>query len=193
MSEVVPPEKVKRAARILLFRRARRPGSRDWELRNRLGPNYRAVVEGLNEVLRDLDLQVREVPDAGSVEGEEAGTRYVVVLKGTMTAADARLSGWRIDTLSGLAAAIALVLAKQGKVPRDEVEDMLADKLGRWRSETLVDLYERSGYLQEDVEGFLGLGWRSYAEVDFKELVARLLAAKTGEPEPDAEPAEQPA
>lgn len=176
MTEVVSPEKVKRAAHLLLFRRGRRPGAKDWELKNRLGPNFRAVVEQLDEVLNALDLQVRGVQEPGP-EGEETGSRYVVVLRGTMTPADARLSGWRIDTLAGLAAAIALILAKQGKAPRDEVEDLLADKLGRWRSEVLVDLYERSGYLQEDIEGFLGLGWRAYAEVDVKELVTRLLAA----------------
>lgn len=178
MTEVVPAEKVKRAAHLLMFRRGRRPGARDWELRTRLGPNYPAVLERLNEVLRDLDLEVRGVSEPGIAEDEDAGRRYVVVLKGTMTPSDARMSGWRIDTLAGLAAAIALVLSKQGKVPREELEDLLADKLGRWRSEALADTYERSGYLQEDADGFLSLGWRAYAEVDFKELVTRLLAAK---------------
>lgn len=178
MTEVVPPEKIKRAAHLVMFRRGRRPGARDWELKNRLGPNYPAVLEGLNEVLAPLDLEVRGVPDAEAIGDAEAGKRYVVVLKGTMTPADARMSGWRIDTLSGLAGAIALVLSKQGRVPREEVEDLLADKLGRWRTEALVDTFERNGYLQEDAEGLLGLGWRAYAEVDFKDLVTRLLAAK---------------
>jgi len=187
MTEVVAPEKIKRAAHLLLFRRGRRPGARDWELRNRLGPNYPAVLEGLNDVLAPLDLEVRGVADAEAADGAGAGKRYVAVLKGTMSPADARMSGWRIDTLSGLAAALALVLAKQGKAPREEVEDLLADKLGRWRTEALVDTFERSGYLQEDADGFLALGWRAYAEVDFKELVTRLLAAK---PMAEAPPSE---
>ncbi len=191
MTEAVPPEKIKRAAHLLLFRRGRRPGARDYELRNRLGPNYPGVIERLNEVLKDLDLEVRGISDPGVFGEEESGKRYVAVLKGTMTPADARLSGWKIDTLAGLAAAIALVLSKQGKVPREDVEDLLADKLGRWRTEALVDTFERSGYLQEDVDGFLALGWRAYAEVDFKELVTRLLAAKPVQPAGTGEPAEE--
>lgn len=191
MTEAVPPEKIKRAAHLLLFRRGRRPGARDYELRNRLGPNYPAVIERLNEVLKDLDLEVRGISDPGVYGEEESGKRYVAVLKGTMTPADARLSGWKIDTLAGLAAALALVLSKQGKVPREDLEDLLADKLGRWRTEALVDTFERSGYLQEDVDGFLALGWRAYAEVDFKELVTRLLAAKPVQPAGTGEPAEE--
>lgn len=189
MTEAVPMEKVRRAAHLLMFRRGRRPGARDWELRNRLGPKYPAVIERLNEVLRDLDLEVRGISDAGPADPEETGRRYVVVLRRAMTAADAKMSGWRIDTLSGLAAALALVLAKQGKVPRDEVEDLLAEKLGRWRTEALVDTYERNGYLQEDVDGLLGFGWRAYAEVDFKELVTRLLAARTADEGQDTDAA----
>lgn len=178
MTEAVPPERIKRAAHLILFRRGRRPGARDYELKNRLGPSYPAIIEQLNEVLKDLDLEVRGISTPGVFGEEESGKRYVAVLKGTMTPADARLSGWKIDTLAGLAAALALVLTKQGKAPREDVEDLLADKLGRWRTETLVDTFERSGYLQEDVDGFLQPGWRAYAEVDFKELVTRLLAAK---------------
>lgn len=178
MTEAVPPERIKRAAHLILFRRGRRPGARDYELKNRLGPSYPAVIEQLNEVLKDLDLEVRGISTPGVFGEEESGKRYLAVLKGTMTPADARLSGWKIDTLAGLAAALALVLTKQGKAPREDVEDLLADKLGRWRTETLVDTFERSGYLQEDVDGFLLPGWRAYAEVDFKELVTRLLAAK---------------
>lgn len=186
--EVPPPEKVKRAAHLLFFRRGHRPGARDWELKNRIGPNYPAVLERLNDLLKDLDLEVKPISDAGP-DDDGTARRYVVVLKGTMAAADARLSGWRIDTLSGLAASMALVLARQGKIPREELEDLLADKFGRWRSDTLVDLYERAGYLAEDSEGFVGLGWRAYAEVDAKELVTRLLAARTVE---TAAPEESP-
>lgn len=191
MTEPVPPEKIKRAAHLLLFRRGRRPGARDYELRNRLGPTYPAVIERLNEVLKDLDLEVRAISSPGALDEGEGGRRYVAVLKGTMTPADARLSGWKIDTLAGLAAALALVLSKQGKVPREDVEDLLADKLGRWRTEALVDTFERSGYLQEDVDGFLAPGWRAYAEVDFRELVTRLLAAKAVVAEGRMEPPEE--
>lgn len=191
MTEVPSPEKVKRAAHLVLFRHGRRPGARDWELRNRLGPNYAAIIERLNEILADVDLEVKGVSEPDEFGDEIGGKRYVAVLKGTMTPADARMTGWRIDTLAGLAAAVALALAKQGKVPREEVEDLLADKLGRWRSEALVDTFERSGYLKEDADGLLSLGWRSYAEVDVKELVTRLLAAPASASAPPDNPAEE--
>lgn len=175
----VPPEKVRRALHLLLFRRGRRPGARDWELRNRLGKDVDAVLERVGAVLSDLDLKVKPVTEPGLVE--EGGVRYLAVLKGTMTPAEARLTGWRIDSLAALAASLAFVLAKQGRVPREDLEDLIGEKLGRWRSETLVDAFVRSGYLFEDDSGLLALGWRTYAEVDLKDLVAKLLTAKAGE------------
>lgn len=175
----VPPEKVRRALHLLLFRRGRRPGARDWELRNRIGKDIDAVLERVDAILSDLDLKVKPVTEPGLVE--ERGVRYLAVLKGTMAPAEARLTGWRIDSLAALAACLALVLAKQGRVPREDLEDLIAEKLGRWRSETLVDAFVRSGYLFEDDSGLLALGWRTYAEVDLKDLVAKLLTAKAEE------------
>lgn len=171
-----PPEKVRRALHLLLFRRGRRPGVRDWELRNRLGRDMDAVLTRVDQVLGDLDLTLKPVTDPGVVE--EGGVRYLAVLKGTLEPAEARLAGWRIDSLAGLAACLALVLAKQGRVPREDLEDLVAEKLGRWRTETLVDAFVRSGYLFEDESGLIALGWRTYAEVDLKELIARLLSTK---------------
>lgn len=177
----VPPEKVERALRLLLFRRGRKPGVRDWELEAKLGRHYRAILARADEVLRELGLQVREVTEESPLEGEEGARRFLVVLRGAPTGTEAKLSGWRIDTLAGLAATIGLVLARQGKAPRDEVEDLLAEKLGLYRAEAVLDAYLRSGYLQEDEEGFLGLDWRTFAELDLQVLAARLQAAKPGE------------
>lgn len=177
----VPPEKVERALRLLLFRRGRKPGVRDWELEAKLGRHYRAILARADEVLQQLGLQVREVTEESPIAGEEGARRFLVVLRGTPSGADAKLSGWRIDTLAGLAATIGLVLARQGKAPRDEVEDLLAGKLGVYRAEAVLDAYLRSGYLQEDEGGFLGLDWRTFAEVDLQVLTARLQAAKPGE------------
>ncbi len=44
-----------------------------------------------------------------------------------------------------------------------------------------VDAFVRSGYLFEDESGLLTLGWRTHAEVEVKDLIAKLLAAKPGE------------
>ena len=172
-----PPEKVKRALHLILFRRGRRPGARDWELRNRLGRDTEGVLARVDQVLGDLDLKLKAVTEPGV----EESVRYLAVLKGTMAPAEARLTGWRIDSLAGLAASLAIVLAKQGRVPREDLEDLVGEKLGRWRSETLVDAFVRSGYLFEDESGLIALGWRTHAEVELKDLVAKLIAAKPGE------------
>lgn len=173
-----PPEKVQRALHLILYRRGRRPGARDWELRNRLGRDMDGVLTRVNDLLGSLDLKLKAVTEPGLAE---EGVRYLAVLKGTMSPAEARLTGWRIDSLAALSGSIALVLAKQGRVPREDLEDMIADKLGRWRSETLVDAFVRSGYLFEDDSGLIALGWRTHAEVEVKDLVAKLLAARPGE------------
>lgn len=170
-----PPEKVKRALHLIFFRRGRRPGARDWELRNRLGRDMDGVLARVDEVLGDLDLKLKAVTEPGVAE---EGVRYLAVLKGTMSPAEARLTGWRIDSLAALSASIAFVMAKQGRVPREDLEDLIGEKLGRWRSETLVDAFVRAGYLFEDDSGLIALGWRTYAEVEVKDLVAALLAAR---------------
>lgn len=176
----VPPEKLEKALRLLLFRRGRKPGVRDWELEAKLGQNYRTVLDRAGAALGELGLALKEVTEESPIAGEEGAHRFLVVLKGKPTITEAKFSGWRIDTLAGIAATMGLILARQGRAPRDEVEDLLAEKLGLWRAEALVDAYLRSGYLQEDAEGFLRLDWRTYAEVDLPELVARLQAAKPG-------------
>ena len=76
---------------------------------------------------------------------------------------------------------VVIELAKQGRVPREDLEDLVGEKLGRWRSEILVDAFVRSGYLFEDESGLIALGWRTHAEVQLQNLVAKLLAAKPGE------------
>jgi hypothetical protein len=169
-------EKVRKAAHLILFRRGRKPGARDWELRSSLGKGYPSVIARLKDLLKDVDLDIREVQEPGPLGGE-GGRRYVAVIRGTMTPQEAKLCGWRIDNLAALAASLTLVLAKEGRAPREDVEEMLRDRIGRWRAASLLDTFVRSGYLEEDDEGFLSLGWRTYAEVDMQELIAKLLAA----------------
>lgn len=174
-------DKVKKAAHLLLFKRGRRPGARDWELRQRLGKDWEEQVKALNEALAPLDLEVKRVEEPPLAEGAEPPVRYLALLKGTLSPTDARMAGWRIDFLAGLAAALGYVMAKQGRAPRDEVEDLLAERLGRWRSQTALDSYVRSGYLREDDDGLLMPDWRTTAEVDLRQLMGRLLAMKPEE------------
>ncbi len=180
MVEAVPMEKVRRAAHLILFKRGRRPGARDWELRNALGKGYTAVLARLREMLKDVDLDLKEVHEPGPL-GDEGGRRYVAVMRGRMTPQEAKLCGWRIDNLAALAAAVTFVLAKEGRTPREDVEDLLRERIGRWRAASLTETFIRNGYLMEDEEGFVSLGWRAYAEVDLQELIAKLLVIS---PEP---------
>jgi hypothetical protein len=174
-------EKVRKAGHLLLFRRGRRPGARDWELRQRVGKDWEEHVKALNDLLAPLDLEVKRIEEPALAEGAEPPVRYLTVLKGTLSATDARMAGWRIDHLAGLAASLGYILAKQGRAPRDEVEDLLAERLGRWRASTALDGYVRSGYLREDDDGLLSLDWRTHAEVDVRDLMGKLLAMKPEE------------
>lgn len=179
-------DKVKKAAHLLLFRRGRRPGARDWELRQRVGKDWEEHVKALNESLAPLDLEVKRVEEPALAEGADPPIRYLTVLKGTLGPTDARMAGWRIDYLAGLAAALGYILAKQGRAPRDEVEDLLAERLGRWRAGSTLDQFVRAGYVREDDDGLLMPDWRTHAEVDIRELMGRLLSMKPA-PEADGE------
>jgi len=179
-------DKLKQAAHLLLFKRGKMPGAKDWELKMKLGRNYEEVVNQLNLLLGDLDLEVRKIieesvsapvvpPSTGRGETE---ARFLVGLKGSLTLREARMCGWRIDNLSALSVAISYLISKQGKASRKDVEKLLAYKFGRWRTMTLVDVFIRSGYLNEDETGLLSLGWRTRAEVDLKSLMTLVLEAR---------------
>ncbi len=174
---------------MLFFKRGRVPGARSWELRTGLGKGYKKVLEQLDENLKDLDLEVKkvepqnqsdfkQVPEAGEEE-----SRYFVRLKGTLAPKEARLCGWRIDNLAALAAALALVVSKQGKSERKELETVIGNKAGRWRALTLMDTFLRSGYLEEDEEGLVKLGWRTRAELDLPSLMTLLAESTAPSPE----------
>jgi len=187
MSKRFYGDKLKRAVHLLFFRRGKMPGARDWELKTKLGKDYEKILQQLNELLRDLDLEVKKVEEVPTSpvsktavsSDEEAETRYVVALKGTLTLREARMSGWRIDNLAGLTIAIAHVISKQGKALREDLEKTLAYKFGRWRSMSMMDIFIRTGYLSEDEKGMVSLGWRTKAEVDLKSLMTLLLGSET--------------
>lgn len=179
-------DKVKRAIHLLLFKRGKMPGAKEWELKAALGKNYREVIKQVDALLADLDLEVKRVePDHSQARhlveassGEAADdARYLITLRGTLTPKEARLSGWRIDNLAALTMAITYVVTKQGKAPREEVEKLLAEKVGRWKTLTLLDAFVRNGYLKEDETGSLTLGWRTTSEVNLRDLMTLLAEA----------------
>ena len=180
---------------MLFFKRGKIPGARTWELRTGLGKGFQNVLSQLDESLKDLDLEVKkvEVDSLTDVtpksEGEE-DYRYFVRLKGTLTPKEARMSGWRIDNLAALAACLALIVSKQGKSERKELESLIGHKAGRWRALTLMDTFLRTGYLEEDEEGLVKLGWRTRAELDLQSLML-LVAESKAEAEAPPEPVEE--
>ncbi len=161
------------------------PGAREWEFKEKVGKNYEQVLSQLNELLSDLDLEVKKVTEPRSDEiatedghGTPEEARYFVTLKGTLGIKEAKMIGWRIDNLAALSASIAYLVSKQGKAPRDELEKLLAQKFGRWKGVTLVDIFLRTGYLEEDDAGTMSLGWRTRAEVDLRALMTKMAEAR---------------
>lgn len=180
-------DKIKHAIHLLLFKRGKMPGAKEWELKASIGKNYKQVLKQVDALLAELDLEVKRVePDQSksrqlreaSLQENPEDARYLVTLRGTLTPKEARLSGWRIDNLAALTVAIAYVVTKQGKAPREEVEKLIAEKAGRWKTLTLLDAFVRNGYLKEDESGSLSLGWRTASEVNLRDLMT--LLAETG-------------
>jgi len=175
--------KLKRATHLLFYKRHRRPGVKGWELRKRLGSDYPKVLGLLDVYLEKLDLQIKTV-----FEGERPAekptldqldrARFFVTLRGGLSPKETKMSGWRIDDIAGLAIAIAFIISKKGKAPRDDVEGLLRDKLPGWRVDINIDRYTRAGYLSQDENQQLYLDWRTRAEIDEKALVDLLLAVE---------------
>jgi len=176
-------DKLKRAVHLLLFRRGKMPGAKDWELKEKLGKNYEQVLEQLNQLLAELDLEIKKVKETSTGEITPEGapleeSRYQVILKGTLGLKEAKMIGWRVDNLAALSASLAYLVSKQGKAPREEIEKLLAHKFGRWKAATLVDVFLRTGYLEEDDAGVMALGWRTNSEVDLRALMTKMAEAK---------------
>lgn len=181
--------KAKRAAHLLFFKRHLKPGAKGWELRKSIGRDYPKVIEFLDETLKPLDLQVKVVSEEGKSlknlsRADLEKARFFIRLRSRMSSSEAKMCGWRIDDLAGLAISIAYVISKNGKTPRNELEDLLGLKLPGWRVDWNLDRYVRNGYLGEDESGMVYLDWRTLAEVDYKTLVDILIGTEPGEKEP---------
>jgi hypothetical protein len=185
-------EKLARAAQLLLFRHHMQPGAKAWEIRRALGRDYEQVLKLLDGELEKLGLTIKHVSEGE--EGSESD-RYFITLRGHPTLTDARTFGWRIDDMGMLTVALAHILAKGGKAQLKEVERVLEEKFPRWRIESTIDRFIRRGYLSEDDEGLLYIGWRARAEIDQRTLLGLLLGKeeekKPAESEPKAETAKE--
>jgi len=173
--------KAKRATHMLFFRRHMKPGVKGWELNKSLGSDYPKVLEVLDDYLKNLDLKVQTVfeeektPVAKPTVEEHDKARYYITLRGDLTPKEAKMIGWRIDDLAGLAVAIAYIISKKGQAMRKDLEDVLGKKLPGWKVGLNIDRYIRYGYLTEDDNAQLYLDWRTRAEVDQKALIDMLL------------------
>ncbi len=176
--------KIKSATHLLFYRHHRKPGVKGWELRRRLGSDYPKVLGILDGYLEKLDLQVKTVfegkkPVEKPTVQQLDKARFYITLRGGLTPKETKMMGWRIDDIAGLATAISCIISKKGKAPREEVEDLLRNKLPGWRVDINMNRYIRSGYLAEDENKQLYLDWRTRAEIDQKALVDLLLGAES--------------
>ena len=176
--------KLKRATHLLFFKRHVKPGVKGWELRKALGSDYPKVLKIMDEYLKALDLEVKTIFEEGkqiekpSLEQLDKA-RFYVALRGELVPKEAKMIGWRIDDFAGLAVAIAYIVSRKGRASREEVEELLREKLPGWKVGLNIDRYIRYGYLTEDETGQLYLDWRTRAEVDQKSLIDLLLTAET--------------
>lgn len=176
--------KIKRATHMLFYRRHQKPGVKGWELRRVLGSDYPKVLEILDDYLKSLDLQVKTVFEEGKTPAGKPSleeldkARFYITLRGELTPKEAKMIGWRIDDLAGLAVAIAYIISKKGQAPRKDVEALLSEKLPGWKVGLNIDRYIRYGYLQQDDKEQLYLDWRTLAEVDEKALIDFLLKSE---------------
>jgi len=178
-------ERMARAAQLLLYKHHMQPGAKAWELRRALGRDYEQVLKLFDAELEKLGLQVKRVSEG---EASSESDRYYVILRGHPKLTEARTFGWRIDDMAMLTVTLAHILSKQGKAPLKEVERMLEEKFPRWRIESTLDRFIRRGYLSEDDEGLLYVGWRARAEIDQRTLLGLLLGKEEKPSEAEAEP-----
>ena len=174
---------MKRAAKILLYRRHRQPGVKGWELRRALGKDYVNIVDLLSQQLSSLGLQVSRVyedavdPKNPTPEQLERA-RFYVTVKDPLTASDLVMSGWRVDDVAALVVTVSYIVSKQGKASRTDVEQILREKFPKWRVERNLNRFIRRGYISES-DDVLFLNWRARAEIDQKMLIKLVISGET--------------
>lgn len=170
----VPAARLRRAARLLLYRSRAKPGVRGWELARALGEDYLEVIKALSSALELLGLEVVAIDEEGSrlrLEGDLKRALFLVVLKEPPTVEEARTAGWRIDDLAVLAASLLYLLAKGGSASRSELLSALRAKFQGPRLSYAFERLIRLSYLEEEGDDRISIGWRSRVEVDLDKLL----------------------
>lgn len=165
--------RLRKAARLLLYRGHYRPGVKGWELARQLGSDYVDVVRALNNILDTLGLEVIAVDESGEkldLKGDLRKATFVVVLKEQPSLSEARTSGWRIDDLAILSASLLYLYSKGGSSSRGELVNFLRSRFRGPRLSYALGRLVRLGYLEEEGET-VKIGWRSKIEVDLERLV----------------------
>jgi hypothetical protein len=169
--------KIKTAVHLIFFKRGKKPGVKEWELKEKIGEKYVEVLAQLNEFLKELDLEVVKIKEENELFSEKAEARYIARLKGNLSLTEAKLCGWRIDNLAALAISLSYLIVNQGKALKKDLEKILEEKIGKWKAANLIDSFIKAGYLNENEEKIISIGWRTKAEVDLKELIKTILEA----------------
>ncbi len=172
----VPSEKVRRAARTLLFRSGLKPGVKGWELRKVVGNDYLEVVKALDERLTDLGLRVvavggdgDEVPIDPEREDELRKCTFLILMRGPVSVQEASTAGWRIDDLAMLSVALLYLISRGGRAGHRELLSLLRSRFRQPRVDYVLNRLIKMGYLEEEGNQIL-IGWRSRIEIDLKRL-----------------------
>jgi len=163
---------------MLFFKRHRQPGVKGLELKKELGNNFMDVIKVLNSQLKNFDLQVKtvfeeELSKKPSKERFEKA-RFFITAKSLSSTPGGKMSGWRIDDIAALTVSVACIISRQGKMPRTEIEKILRDKFPEWKIKSNLDKFIKMGYLHQDENNLLYLGWRANVEID-KEMLLNLI------------------
>ena len=188
--------KIKHATHMLFYRKHQKAGVKGWELHKALGSDYPKVLDVLEDFLKPLDLQVKTIFEEEKASekptlDELDKARFYVTLRGDLQPKEAKMIGWRIDDLAGLAITISYIISKKGQAARRDVEELLGEKIAGWKVGLNIDRYIRYGYLQQDDNEQLYLDWRTRAEVDQKALIDMLLTSEKMTAEAQKEEAEE--
>ena len=162
--------KIRKAALLLFLRRHRYPGVREWELKKYLGEKYRDIINLLDERIKPLGFKVKSV----KVNDAEY---YAIVISSPIESKEFKSYGWRIDEMAVLAVTISYILSRGGSARREEIEEILEEKIPKWRIERGLERFVRMGYLEEE-DTYIKLGVRSYIEFDLEKLISLLIGAK---------------
>ena len=163
-------EKLKRAALLLMLKRHRYPGAKEWELKRYLGEHYDEVLGLLEKHLEALGLGIKCVNEGDT-------KHYAIIVKDNKVAKEIKAYSWRIDEMAVLAISLSYILARNEGVSEKELVNLLSEKIAKWRVERALEKFIRLGYLEKrDDRIYIGL--RSKLEFDLEKLVRMVIGAE---------------